>query len=377
MYIDTLNYDHQQWNLLTHQIENRDQAQLLMLFGDSEILKSEQSFQAIRCQYPNAMIVGASSSGNILGAEISKSPIVATAIHFERGHVALSQIDFTAEDNVEELSRQLIAQLPAEGLKHIFILSDGLNINGSELVRGINAVGGHFTVTGGMAGDGDRFLETWIVANEPAKNRRIAAIGFYGDSLAISTGCYAGWSSFGAERTITRSKGNILYELDHQPALALYKEYLGEFARDLPLSGMRFPLNIKASAEDNEVIRTLLGIDEATQSIIFAGDVPEGYIARLMKPDLEVLIEGASSAAEEIDQINNRPALGLVVSCVGRRVVMKQIIEEELEAVEERLGSHVQLTGFYSYGEIAPFNNRLQQCQLHNQTMTLTAIYER
>ncbi len=376
MYIDTLNYDNQQWNLLTRQIEASDQAQLLLLFGDSEILKSKQNFEAIRSQYPHAIIVGASSSGNILGAEISKSPIVATAIQFEHGSVALSQIDFTAEDSVEDLSRQLIAQLPVEGLKHIFILSDGLNINGSELVRGINAVGGNFTVTGGMAGDGDRFLETWIVANEPARTHRIAAVGFYGEALAISTGCYAGWSAFGAERKITRSKGNILYELDHQPALALYKEYLGEFARDLPLSGMRFPLNIKATAEDNEVIRTLLAIDEATQSITFAGDVPEGYIARLMKPDLEVLIEGASAAAEEIEQINSRPALGLVVSCVGRRVVMKQIIEEELDAVEERLGSHVQLTGFYSYGEIAPFNNQIQQCQLHNQTMTLTAIYE-
>ncbi len=377
MKIDTLTYENDRWEPVSRNIEDRDRASIVFLFGDSNILKSEQSFQAIRQQYPRAHIVGASSSGNILGSEISTSPIVATAAEFEKGHIKLSKIDFQPGANVEQLSRELIAQLPAEDLRHIFVLSDGLNINGSELVRGINKVGKGVPITGGMAGDGDRFAETWVVADEPARQLRIIAIGFYGDDFVISSGCYAGWTSFGADRQVTRSEGNVLYELDGMPALDLYKEYLGEFAQDLPNSGMRFPLNIRAHADAPEVIRTLLGIDEASNSIIFAGDIPEGYMARLMKPDLDVLIDGAGEAAREIEHINDQPALGLVVSCVGRRVVMQQIVEEELEAVEDVLGNNVQLTGFYSYGEIAPFENDMNNCQLHNQTMTLTAIYER
>ena len=377
MKIDTLTYENDRWEPVSRNIEDRDRASIVFLFGNSNILKSEQSFQAIRQQYPRAHIVGASSSGNILGSEISTSPIVATAAEFEKGHIKLSKIDFQPGANVEQLSRELIAQLPAEDLRHIFVLSDGLNINGSELVRGINKVGKGVPITGGMAGDGDRFTETWVVADEPARQLRIIAIGFYGDDFVISSGCYAGWTSFGADRQVTRSEGNVLYELDGMPALDLYKEYLGEFAQNLPNSGMRFPLNIRAHADAPEVIRTLLGIDEASNSIIFAGDIPEGYMARLMKPDLDVLIDGAGEAAREIEHINDQPALGLVVSCVGRRVVMQQIVEEELEAVEDVLGNNVQLTGFYSYGEIAPFENDMNNCQLHNQTMTLTAIYER
>lgn len=376
MKIDTLQYDDEKWCIISDNIDDKTQASIVFLFGDSNILKSEKSFMNIKEKFPNAEIVGASSSGNILGSEISNSAIVATAVQFDKGSIEVAQVDFTAEDDIVSLSKALIDQLPQENLKHIFVLSDGLNINGSELVRGINKASQNFGVTGGMAGDGERFQETWIVCNEVAKQHRIVAVGFYGNELTITTGCYAGWTSFGADRIITRSSGNILYELDHRPALDLYKEYLGEFAKDLPNSGMRFPLNIREHEQAGEVIRTLLGIDEQENSITFAGDVPEGYIARLMKPDFDTLIDGAGEAAKKINMVNNNSALGLIVSCVGRRVVMKQIIEEELEAVEHILGKNVQLTGFYSYGEIAPFQDDLFHCQLHNQTMTLTAIYE-
>ncbi len=193
----------------------------------------------------------------------------------------------------------------------------------------------------------------------------------------LSSGSHGGWSSCGADRVVTRSVGNTLFELDHEPALDLYKKYLGEFAKELPLSGLRFPLYIRAPSDTEGVIRTLLQINEDTKSITFAGDIPSGYFARLMMPELQQLIYGAVDAAKEINQVNDHQALGLVVSCAARRVVMKQIIEEELEAVEETLGSNVQLVGFYSYGEIAPFNDQPENCQLHNQTMTLTAIYEK
>ncbi len=377
MKIDTLQYHNEQWELISSNIENKSKTSIVFLFGDSDVLKHEQNFNAIKEKYPSTYIVGASSSGNILGNEISNNPVIATAVQFEKGSIKLSKIDFTEGDNLEELSEKLIEELPPVNLKHIFVLSDGLNINGSELVRGINKVGYSLSVSGGMAGDGDRFQETWIVADGPAQQNQLVAIGFYGDDFVITTGCNAGWDSFGASRIVTRSSGNILYELDNQPALDLYKEYLGEFAKDLPHSGMRFPLNIKEHEDSEEVIRTLLAIDEETKSITFAGDIPEGFIARLMKYNTDVLINGAKDSAYDIKNINSETALGLVVSCVGRRVVLKQVVEEELEVIQDILGDNVQLAGFYSYGEIAPFQNNLFQCQLHNQTMTLTVIYEK
>lgn len=376
MKIDTLRYNNDGWFLISKEITSAPDATIVFLFGDSKILQEKETYDQIKLLYPNAHIVGSSSSGNILGAEISSAQVVATAIHLENTSIAVSKVEISSGNSIETLSLELVNDLPQEKLKHIFVMSDGLNVNGSELIRGMNKNKGTYTISGGMAGDGDRFQETWTIADAPARQNQIVLIGFYGDKLTVSTGCCAGWSSFGADRMVTKSSGNILFELDNQPALELYKEYLGEFSKDLPYSGMRFPLNIRANADAGEVTRTLLAIDEEQKSITFAGDIPEGYIARLMKPDIDALIDGAGLAAKDIIQRKNSRGLSLVVSCVGRRVVMNDLVEEELENVESVLGENVQLTGFYSYGEISPFQNKMKQCELHNQTMTLTTLYE-
>ena len=356
--------------------EDYSLANIVFLFGDTDYIKDKNRFFELRNLFPNAKIVGCSSSGNIFNSAVTNFPIVATAIAFDSATVEISSISFNDNDDVEKLSEDLINQLPKENLKHIFLMSDGLLINGSQLTRGINKVNKLIPVTGGMAGDGARFCETYVIANDIPSLRTIVAVGFYGDSLSIQSGCFAGWSEFGAQRTITKSKENILYEIDGQPALDLYKKYLGDYAADLPNSGLRFPLNIKENDNAHEVIRTLLAINEEEKSITFAGDVPEGFKARLMKPDIEELIQGAGKAAEIITKINDKTALGLIVSCVGRKIVMNQLIDDELEIIQDILGNNVNLSGFYSYGEIAPFQDDLLTCKLHNQTMTLTTIYE-
>ena len=289
-------------------------ANIVFLFGDTDAIKDEKRFFELAELFPNAKIVGCSSSGNILNSQVTKFPIVATAISFDKAFVEISSITFKEGDDIEQISQNLINNLPKENLKHIFLMSDGLLINGSQLVRGINKINKFVPVTGGMAGDGARFCETYVIANNVPAQRTIVAVGFYGDSLTIQSGCFAGWSEFGTQRTITKSTGNILYEIDGQPALDLYKKYLGVYASDLPNSGLRFPLNIKENEDSSqEVIRTLLGINEEEKSITFAGDVPVGYKARLMKPDIDELIDGAGKAAEVINKINDKTAFGLIV----------------------------------------------------------------
>lgn len=378
MKVQNLVFDNELWLEINSEIKKDEylKVNIVFLFGDTDIIKNEKRYFDIVELFPNAKIVGCSSSGNILNAQVSEYSIVATAISFDNAWVELSSIIFNDGDNIEELSQSLINNLPKKDLKHIFLMSDGLLINGSELTRGINKINSFTTVTGGMAGDGSRFKETYVIANTIPLQKTIVAVGFYGDSLIAQSGCFAGWSEFGAERTISKSSGNILYEVDGEPALDLYKKYLGQYASQLPNSGLRFPLNIKENDDSPEVIRTLLSINEKEKSITFAGDMPKGYKARLMKPDINALIDGAGKAASVINKINDKTALGLIVSCVGRKVVMNQLIDDELEIIQEILGDNMHLSGFYSYGEIAPFQNDLLSCQFHNQTMTLTTIYE-
>lgn len=349
-------------------------AQLVLVFADAAHFHEAACYDALRARYPVAHIVGCSSSGSVLGTEISDGDVVVTAVRFERAHVRLATVDLSPEIGPSAAGAKLVADLAAPDLRHVFVLSDGLLVNGSELTDGLNQAG--VSVTGGLAGDGSRFEKTWVMADAPALSGRIAAIGFYGD-VTVGAGCFAGWAEFGAERLVTHSVGNVVYEIDGQPALQLYKKYLGEFAAQLPASGLRFPLSVRPQGEGAPLIRTLLAVDEGAQSLTFAGDVPQGHLCKLMRTDLESLIDNAGMAAEAARGGHgvNATGLCLVVSCVGRRLVMGQLTEEELDIVRTKLGTGAAITGFYSYGELAP-TGYVSSCSLHNQTMTMTTLYE-
>ncbi|CAA6822554.1 MAG: Unknown protein [uncultured Sulfurovum sp.] len=376
MTIDTLIYEDKTWHI-EENIVDKGSTDVVFIFGDRETIKNKEYLDVLQNNYPNSQIVGCSSSGNILGEEISSAGLVGTAVSLDNGHVKISTKEFSSEDDQQLLTKELVQALPQENLKHIFVLSDGLNMNGSFLAQGINeAVDNQVSSTGGLAGDGTNFEETWVVANNEISQNRVVIVGFYGQSVMVETGCYAGWDEFGIFRNVSKSTNNVVYEIDGEPALDLYKKYLGVYAKDLPGSALNFPVSIKKNNDDDPIIRTILAVDEEEKSLTFAGDVPEGYLARLMKTNIDGLIYGSEMAAKQIKKVNNKTALGLVVSCVGRRLVLKQLTDEELESIGETLGENVQLVGFYSYGELAAFSSELSTCSLHNQTMTLTVIYE-
>lgn len=349
------------------------EAQLILVFSDSDYFRQAACYEDLRGMFPLAHIVGCSSAGNIQSSKISDEDIVVTTIRLEHARVRLVHTQTSPDQDLQTLAAHLMSELKAEDLQHAFALSDGLTVNGSDFATGLNLAG--IPVTGGLAGDGTRFSSTWVMADAPAAQNQIAVIGFYGD-IEVKSGCAAGWHEFGAERLVSRSSGNIVYEIDQQPALEIYAKYLGDMAKDLPSSGLRFPLSVRASEKDKPVIRTLLAIDAATQSLTFAGDVPQGHYCRLMKTDLDSLIEASGEAANKArPESDERNSLCLVVSCVGRRLVLGQLTEEELDILREHLGPNAVISGFYSYGELAPFSD-IAKCELHNQTMTITTLIE-
>jgi hypothetical protein len=217
-----------------------------------------------------------------------------------------------------------------------------------------------------------------VVVGGQARSRVIVAVGLYGPDLQIGYGSLGGWDVFGPVRLITRSRGNVLYELDGQSALALYKRYLGEQAGDLPASGLLFPLSVRARDSDKGVVRTILGVSDTDDSMTFAGDIPEGAYAQLMRANFDRLVDGAIGAARvSAAAIGPAPPdCALLISCVGRKMVLQQRVEEEIEGVRDVVGSKAVLAGFYSYGEISPFTPTAR-CELHNQTMTVTTLSER
>lgn len=354
-----------------------DEAQLVIGFGSTTLVSDEKSFLDIKNKFPNAEIALCSSAGEIYENEVLDDTISLIAIQFQSTTVQTSQINIEDFDSSYEAGKTLVNNLPQENLKLIFVLSDGGKVNGSELVKGMNSSKKKgVLVTGGLAGDGSKFEKTFVGLNDVPQSGKIVAIGFYGDKLVLSHGSLGGWESFGLERTVTKSEANVLYEIDNKNALALYKKYLGNYADELPGSALLFPLSVKFDNDHKAVVRTILSIDNENQSITFAGDLPKGSKIRFMKANFDKLIDAASEAANScVEMVNNKPKLAILISCVGRKLIMPTRIDEEIEAISEIFGSGTMLSGFYSYGEISPLNP-MANCELLNQTMTITAINE-
>lgn len=355
-----------------------DQPQLVLLFGEGVLLDDESILNELRASYPKAHIFGCSTAGEIRGTEVSDETLVASAVHFDHTTLQLAQVAVDEQVSSYGAGRKLAETLNNDKLRHVIVLSDGLGVNGSELVKGLTSnLRNETTVTGGLSGDGDRFKRTVVVLETPQVPNSVVALGLYGDRLRVGFGSEGGWDSFGPERLVTRSNGNVLYELDGKSVLDLYRKYLGEHANGLPGTGLLFPLSLRGQNGERGIVRTVLAIDEASKSMTFAGDIPEGSYARLMKANFDRLIDGAGSAAQVSNQAigSTSAELAILISCVGRKMVLGQRIEEEVEAVQDVLGRESVLTGFYSYGEISPFAPNAF-CELHNQTMTITTLAE-
>lgn len=353
-------------------------AQLVLLFGCPSLLKQRDLLQGIQQAYPSAHLLGCSTAGEISGTQVLDESLVATAVQFEQTTLHGVRIKLKKGISDYQAGELLAKELDKAGLVHVLVLSRGVNVNGSDLVAGLTRhLPPHVTITGGLSGDGTRFQETLVIWEGKPEAESIVVLGFYSQRLRVSYGSLGGWETFGPKRLITRSAGNVLYELDDKLALPMYKAYLGEHAQGLPATGLLFPLCLLTPDSADPLVRTILSVNEAQQSITFAGDMPEGVYARFMRANFDQLVDGAVGAAKtSYEPIRSSPDLAVLISCVGRKLVLKQRIDEEVKGVRTVLGDRAVLTGFYSYGEISPFTPGAT-CKLHNQTMTITTFSER
>lgn len=348
----------------------------LLVFGGVDLLASSGTFDLIREKFPNVPVIQVSTAGEIAGSHMLEESLVCTAVTMRQTKVQIVYEDTSRFNDSFECGENIAASLSNTPLTHVLVLAEGTTTNGDKLVQGLRKkLGDGVLITGGLAADSGRFLRTLVGFNEPARPDRIVAIGFSGNHLRVAHGTQGGWDPFGPTREITRSDGNVLFELDGKNALELYKKYLGERAAELPGAALLFPLCV--FSEGNSVVRTILGIDEKSGSMTFAGDVPQGAKAQFMMSNFDRLIDGASRAAtDNLARLGEQvPELVLMVSCVGRKIVLGPRTEEEIESVTTVFGNDPVYCGFYSNGEISPLQDGVG-CSLHNQTMTITTYRE-
>jgi hypothetical protein len=354
--------------------------QLVLVFGFTEHFADPVLHQSLRANFPQAQCVGCTTAGEIAPSGVVNHTSVVTAIRFEHTAFKVATAPLDSMEKSFEAGASLASKLKSSALKAVLVFGQGVAINGSGMIEGmVSQLGAGMPITGGLAGDDGAFVKTFVLSNEGVSTDHIVGIGFEGEKLHFSHGSFGGWKPFGPTRKVTRCVGNILYELDGEPALDVYKRYLGDYAKDLPGSGLLFPFEMLSDARESlGQIRTILGVNEADGSLVLAGVInPDGYL-RLMHAHTNDLVDGAETAAnstiENVGEVQGQ-ALGLLVSCVGRKLVMGGRVDEEVEAVQDILGDNAVLCGFYSNGEICP-GYQLEACSLHNQTMTITYLAE-
>lgn len=371
MLIDKLYFKNEKWIVDESEQNSVLDVQIIFVFGHIDILKDYNHSFILKEIYPNAHVVGVSTAGNILDSSVDIYEAVASAISFEKGYIQVASEEISL-DTLSQDSSNLIDSLDKNNLKHILLLLPGL-INASEILKEIK-LDKNITISGGLAGDSYKFESTCLFLDEDKADNLILGIGFYGKSIHVRIGCETGWREFGAKRVVTKSFQNIVYEIDNKPAIELYEKYLGHKINALPNSALRFPLSVKKGIK-NKIIRVIMKINE-DKSLVYAGNIEEGSVVRLMRTNINNILDGAFLSVKRIRPYNDKRSLGLTISCSARRKVLKQFSDEEIEIVQSILTTSTQIIGFYSYGEIAPFSDDLTQVFLHNQTMTITTIYE-
>lgn len=369
-------YTHNQWSEPFDPTLDSESTAVFIFFESTLVI--DDQIKKIKDTFPKSKILGSSTSGEIQNAEINDNSIVCLVIQFNYTRLKLVSTPVSFETSLQA-GKELAEALAAPDLKNIVLLTEGLDVDGSELIKeldqalkkkNINAA-----IVGGMAGDGSRFINTFLINDTSVKTHQAVALGLYGEKVQMFSGTGTGWAPFGPLRYVTKAERNTVFEIDGVPALKLYKEYLKEDAKNLPVSGVLFPLGISWGEKEN-IVRSVARIDEANNALIFASKIPEKTQVQLMHSNVMKLIDAAEDALKDcsLNFANGQSTAALIISCIGRRMIMGQKTEDEISIIKELLPDHAEICGFYSYGEFSPTASKRNE--LHNQTMTLIVFQE-
>lgn len=374
-----IKYQAEQWQNVIELSNNSNKCRpIALIFADRKLLEKEDFILATNQQFNDAEIIFCSTAGEINHLEITVGSAVCAWFRFDSTPFQIVTANIADYKNSFELGASVSKKLKQDDLRYVMIIADGNKINGDEILSGIqNILPQHVIISGGMAGDGVNFKKTIVGQPGNLRDGNVILLGLYGKYLKVGNGFSGGWDMYGPERQITKSSSNVLFEIDGENALDLYKKYLGKYADGLPSSALFFPISIKTNEDDLFIVRTILSVDEQNKSMTFAGNMTEGATIRFMKSNADRLIHAAAEAGyKSIQALNNENAdLAIIVSCIGRRLVLDNRTEEEVEAAIDKLNASTAVAGFFSYGEIVPDSNK-RRSHLHNQTFSVTTFTE-
>ncbi len=349
----------------------------LLALGDGEAWESSAWREELQFRFPEVPLVGCSTAGEVEGASLRENSVFLTGVSFDAMTVRKTSTPLKAIEDSFHAGQALGRGLEGPSLRHVLVLAEGIDSQGADFARGLSeTLPEGVWASGGMAGDGLRSKCTTLLEDRTLAAGRAVALGFYGTSLEVGCGVFGGWVPFGPPRVVSRAQGSFLVELDGRNALDLLRQYMGEeiFDNDKIMS---FPLGLCDEKGEVLAVRALLRTELQGRRVVTVGEIPEGTRIRFLRGSAENIIEGAREAARSALAFHRRtPDWALAVGCFGRRCFLGHRAEEEVQEVAGALGSPVPLSGFLSYGELAPVSGMTQGCLFHNETMTITTFAE-
>lgn len=308
----------------------------------------------VQTTFPEISLIGCTTDGeisSIMGFQEDSLTLVLFCsdtldIRAGLGRSLSKNVDASTQAAVEHLG---LADL--DHAKLCITLTEGLGISIEPALRSLKQLfPPGLPIIGGRAGDQFRFENTYQFFQGEVLQDALPILVFCGD-LKISHGVASGWQPLSRKATITKAKGLVVYEIDHQPATEFYQAYLG----DLNISG-EYPLAIFEDNRDSFYLRASPQWDLAAGSILFTGEVPEQATVQITYSTCDQIIAASQTSIEQaIAQYpGQQPAVALLFSCAARRWILGHRVGEEYELVQQFLKSTLPICGFYTYGEIAP-----------------------
>lgn len=319
----------------------------------------------IRMLLPHAVIVGATTDGEIINGAIQTLSTALSFSVFEK--TDLRSMTIPGEPGVSSFDMGLAfaQRLVSNDTKLLILFADGIQTNGEDLLKGIESVNPHVVIAGGLAGDNVQFERTYVFTEERVLDTGVVGVALNSTELAVNTTFHFDWAPIGKTMVITQAVGNRVYEIDHLPAIEVYRKYLGtDTANKLPsVSGM-FPLVL--NRQGNPVARTVLGV-EPDGSLLFGGNVREGDELQFAYGNAEMILK---SSRETSRRLSSRPIESLFIyTCSARRRFLPDISDLEISP----LASMAPAAGIFTYGEFFHFE---RTNEILSQTMTVLALSE-
>ncbi len=331
-------------------------------------------------------VFGATSGGEFSNDNQTEGEMVIMLIELERSNYFISLEDAKGKELAQvsqTLARTALSKFknPAFILCSTSLTAEGDFLNGDVLVENIEkVVGTDVKIFGGMAGDDIKFTGTYVFNHEKSTDSGIIAIVLDEDKIDLHGMALSGWKPLGIERTITKSKGRLIYTIDNQPAIDMYLKYLGnenfsenEKFKILDAIGVHYPFQIKTEYGE-PVMVTPMGIDKNENALICEKEVKQGSAFHFSVPPDFDIVETILENARDLKKEKQASADALLIfSCIGRLAAMGPMAQEENEGLAKIW--NVPMAGFYTYGEFgrSPHGKR----RMHSTTCSWVALKEK